>query len=325
MVPGNAGACCWRPTLSTSWTAFSNRFPTRFGTFTRSTRPPALGCADGTFCATEGDELVLCEGSEDPHPTARAAMTARSSHRPVRIEWLTRLRLPRSAPIISHLLELDSAGDLNHSVLQWARLDARSAALADIERATESRGEGDRGRPGRLVLRDPESLREHTLSQHAGLLVDPRPHPDLRVLPRRSVERLDLSRRAELHELELRCPLGPSGGVGHFGLRANRHLTRRRPKHGHTAALAREQPRRPDHGVPRERNLDGRGEDPDLATFGVVHEHRLAESEIRRNGLPVGLGHGSSLEEDYQRIATAPVVSAKHPQHVQLRHCRSLS
>src|SRR5215211_4492086 len=260
MVPVNAGACCWRPTRSTSWTAFSNRSPTRFGTFTRSTPPPALRCADGGFCATDGDELVLLDDDDDPHPMARHAMTARGSHGPVRIECFTRLPVPRSARIIPYLLELDPPGDLDHPVLQRAGPDTRSTPLPDVERATQARGEGDRGRPRGLVLRDPEGLREHPLSQYAGILVDPRPHSNLRVLARRTLQRLDPGRRAELHELELRRPLGPSRRIGQFALRAHRHLTGRWPKHRHTAALPCEQPRRSDHRVPRKRDLNRRRE-----------------------------------------------------------------
>src|SRR5918995_1589895 len=94
MVPGNAGACCWRPTLSTSWTAFSNRSPTRFGTFTRSTEAPARCLAGGAFCATDDEELVLFEGPDDPHPAATQAETTRSTNGALRIGRFTRPLYP---------------------------------------------------------------------------------------------------------------------------------------------------------------------------------------------------------------------------------------
>src|SRR5215211_3768003 len=75
--------------------------------------------------------------------------------------------------------------------------------------------------------------------------------------------------------------------------------------------------------MPREGDLNRRREDPDLTALGVVHEHRLAEPEVRRRGLPVRIRHRLARKKDAKRVSTATAVPAEHPQHVQIGHANS--
>jgi hypothetical protein len=50
--------------------------------------------------------------------------------------------------------------------------------------------------------------------------------------------------------------------------------------------------------VAGEVELDGRGEDADLAALGIVHEHDLAEPEVGGHGLPVLWRDRHAVQED---------------------------
>src|SRR5438445_270379 len=73
------------------------------------------------------------------------------------------------------------------------------------------------------------------------------------------------------------------------------------------AERAREHPRRADHRVPGQLQLPRRGEDPDRAALEVVHEHGLAEPELRGQAHAHVAGEPRRVEHDAERVAEAAV------------------
>ena len=59
----------------------------------------------------------------------------------------------------------------------------------------------------------------------------------------------------------------------------------------HPGALPRQQPGGADERMACERQLDGRREDPELSVRGLIHEHGLAEAELRRDRLTARRSH----------------------------------
>jgi aryl-alcohol dehydrogenase-like predicted oxidoreductase len=109
---------------------------------------------------------------------------------------------------VSHLVERAGTAQLHAAVLERAHADARAAPLVDLELPAKPAAELHGGGAGRLVLRDAVPDREHAGARGAAHLVDPGPGPAVVVPAGRSVERLHLGHRPELHPLERRRPLG---------------------------------------------------------------------------------------------------------------------
>ncbi len=138
------------------------------------------------------------------------------------------------------------------------------------------------------------------------------------MVDRPSRQRLDLRRRAELDEVEGRRPLGSTGDERELAVEAHAHLARRRAQDRRRGALLAQQPRRADERVAGERQLDCRGEDPQLGALDVVDEDRLGETQVLGHRLALGVADVTAVEKDPELVAAAAVGRAEDPQDVQL-------
>ena len=66
-----------------------------------------------------------------------------------------------------------------------------------------------------------------------------------------------------------------------------------------------------------ELELDGGGEDPDLAARGVVHEDGLAQAEVGGHALTGLGGHVLAVQKYRERVAARAVVAAEHAQEME--------
>ena len=83
-------------------------------------------------------------------------------------------------------------------------------------------------------------------------------------------------------------------------------------------ARAVKEPGCPHQRMPREGQLEDRREDPDTRLRLILYEHRLAEAEVVRDALVVRLGDDGRLQEDAERVSTAPVGGREDVDHLEL-------
>jgi hypothetical protein len=61
----------------------------------------------------------------------------------------------------------------------------------------------------------------------------------------------------------------------------------------------------------RELDLGGRGEDANLASLGIVDEHRLAQAEVGSDALPLVGRDLGAVQENRERVAARALIDAE--------------
>lgn len=224
---------------------------------------------------------------------------------------------------IAHLGQFGEPADLDESVGQRARGDARAVALPDLQRPPEAGAQHERGGAGRLVLGDSERRVETARPHPAPALVLPGPAVRRPAGVRRIADGVDLLRRAELDVIELRGPLRPAGDPDLLVVVAHAHLSRGRPQNCNRLALTAQQPCGAHRRMTSERQL-GRGRvDPHLGAVGIVDEDRFGEAELCGDSLALGLGNCRPVAEHAQSVATLAAGCDEDLEDVQGWQCLS--
>ena len=258
----------------------------------------------------------------DPWHALRAQRRAQRGRlgraRPARRPARAAARPPLGAQllrVVAHLVERAGAAELHAAVLERAHADARAAALADLEpRGPACRRAATAAEPVASSSAMPYRIGNTRARTAPPGLVDPGPGPAVVVAAGRAVERLHVGDRVEPHPLERRRPLGPRRDERRVPVVADAQLAGGHAQGVDGRPLRGEQPGAADGRVAGERQLDGGGEDAQLATLGVLDEDRLAEPELGRHRLAAGLGDLGSVEEDAERVPARPVLAAEHSQ-----------
>jgi hypothetical protein len=98
------------------------------------------------------------------------------------------------------------------------------------------------------------------------------------------------------------------------------NLARRRTQHRSLEAFLRQEPGRADQRVAGEGELRPRREDTQCASLAIFDEHRLGETEVRRNALPIFLRHLAAFEEHAQRVAAGAILADEDLKDVEVGH-----
>ena len=198
----------------------------------------------------------------------------------------------------------DASADRDGPVVGRLRVELGALALPDHDVAADQRADLDGRGARRLVLLDPDAVREYTRAHATGALVLPRPGGEHGVAAGRR-QRVHIGGPAELLDaIELR-PLRTRADPGQLAVRPRRHVARGWAERVDRRPGVREQPRRADERMARERQFDGRREDAQRAGLAVVDEHGLGEPEVGSDRLAPAGRDGAAVEDHAERVASA--------------------
>src|SRR6185312_7058496 len=217
---------------------------------------------------------------------------------------------------LADLVEDDAAAYLGAAVAERPGIEARAAALADLDLAVESSGQADRRRTGGLVLADPVLVGEAARADRALGIVDPGPDaPDV-LLPGEVGGLFDGQRVLELEELPRRPQPGPRGDEGPSTVDPHRDLARRWAQDAYRLPLLAQEPGGADARVSGEIELQAGREDPDPAARRIVDEDRLREAELVGDVLPPLLRHLGAVEKHPEWVPELPLSVTEDAQNM---------